>query len=175
MYCDISVTCPAQEIAPDLTDAGITGAGYVFNSPEDQRDIKTQRQAIWDLVKNLGSHLLREGVNLTKISLPVRVFEPRSFLQRLTDNWAYIPLLEQAAAAADPADRMRLVVSTIVTIKFNALHSALLAYDTAACVLALGRSSHIIDLCMQGCLCHWRTQKADIHTEALQSHPWGDL
>ena len=53
---------------------------------------------------------LREGVNLTRITLPIRVFEPRSFLQRLTDNWAYVHLLEQAADAADPAERLRYLV-----------------------------------------------------------------
>ena len=72
-----------------------------------------QRQAIWDLLKYLGTHVLREGINLTKISLPVKVFEPRSFLQRLTDNWAYIDLLEKAVNAADPVVRMQYVVSTL--------------------------------------------------------------
>ncbi|EIE27493.1 hypothetical protein COCSUDRAFT_21423 [Coccomyxa subellipsoidea C-169] len=73
-----------------------------------------QRQAIWDLLKNLGSHLLREGVNLTKVSLPVKVFEPRSFLQRITDNWAYIDLLEKAVDATDPIKRMQYVVGFVI-------------------------------------------------------------
>ena len=84
--------------------------GYVFNAPSDMQDIRMQRQAIWGLLRSLGSHILREGVNLTKITLPIRVFEPRSFLQRLTDNWAYVHLLEQAADAANPAERMRYLV-----------------------------------------------------------------
>lgn len=100
-----------QDVAEDFDDEKHAASdGYVFNSPADMQDIRMQRQAIWGLLKNLGSHILREGVNLTRITLPIKVFEPRSFLQRLTDNWAYVHLLEQAADVADPADRMRYLV-----------------------------------------------------------------
>lgn len=83
------------------------GEGYRFNSPIDKEQIKVQRQAIWDMLKHLGSHMLSQGINLTQISLPVAVFEPRSFLERITDNWAYLDLLDAAAEATDPADRLR--------------------------------------------------------------------
>jgi hypothetical protein len=42
----------------------------------------------------------RHGVNLTKVPLPVELCEPRTFLERLTDSWAYLDLLHAAAAAA---------------------------------------------------------------------------
>jgi hypothetical protein len=42
---------------------------------------------------------LRHGVNLTKVPLPVELCEARSFLERLTDSWAYMDLLHAAAAA----------------------------------------------------------------------------
>lgn len=99
-----------QEDSGELDES--TTDGYVFDSRADLEEITMQRQAIWDLLKNLGSHLLREGVNLTKVSLPVKVFEPRSFLQRITDNWAYIDLLEKAVDTTDPIKRMQYVVST---------------------------------------------------------------
>ena len=51
---------------------------------------------------------------MTSISLPVQVFEPRSFLERITDNWAYLDLLEAAADAEDPADRLRLIVGFVI-------------------------------------------------------------
>lgn len=41
----------------------------------------------------------RNGVNLTKVALPVELCEPRSFLSRLTDSWAYLDLLHAAADA----------------------------------------------------------------------------
>jgi hypothetical protein len=31
--------------------------------------------------------MFKEGINLTKISLPVCLFEARSFLERMTTNW----------------------------------------------------------------------------------------
>lgn len=38
-------------------------------------------------LKHVGSNMFREGINLTKISLPVCLFEARSFLERMTTNW----------------------------------------------------------------------------------------
>ena len=67
-------------------------------------------QAIWELVKNLGAHLLRDGVNLTNVSLPVKVFEPRSFLERITDSFACLHLLDAAAETAYPVLRMQYLV-----------------------------------------------------------------
>ncbi len=66
-------------------------------------------------MKSLGAHLLRDGVNLTKVSLPVRVFEPRSFLERISDSFAYMHLLEAAAEAEDPVARMQYLVHTDAT------------------------------------------------------------
>ncbi|KAK9917018.1 hypothetical protein WJX75_000017 [Coccomyxa subellipsoidea] len=111
----ISPNIDALRIGEDLADLDDgTTDGYVFDSPADLEEIAMQRQAIWDLLKNLGSHLLREGVNLTKVSLPVKVFEPRSFLQRITDNWAYIDLLQKAVDATDPVTRMQYVVAFVI-------------------------------------------------------------
>ena len=55
--------------------------------------------------------MFREGINLTKISLPVCLFEARSFLERITTNWDYLDLLMAASNCADPADRMKHVVA----------------------------------------------------------------
>jgi hypothetical protein len=44
---------------------------------------------------------------LTAISLPVKLFEPRSFLERLTDNWAHIDYLTRAAVQTDPVERLK--------------------------------------------------------------------
>ena len=88
---------------------GRASPGLISNRTAHAQWLPTA-QAIWDLVKSLGAHLLRDGVNLTKVSLPVRVFEPRSFLERLTDSFAYLHLLEAAADAADPVARMQYLV-----------------------------------------------------------------
>jgi hypothetical protein len=51
----------------------------------------------WELVKQVGSSLL-EGRDLVSVSLPVKLFETRSFLQRLADGWRYCPFYLNRAA-----------------------------------------------------------------------------
>ncbi|PNH08715.1 Oxysterol-binding protein 9, partial [Tetrabaena socialis] len=100
----IVVQAEAEQQAdePDVQGQG----GYRFDTPEHQQQLKEQR---------VGSHLFKEGVNLTKISLPVCLFEPRSFLERLTTNWEYNSLLVAAANCTDPVDRLRYVVAFAVS------------------------------------------------------------
>ena len=53
----------AADHLPDWgTQAGASTSGYKFVSERDRQDIQIQRQAIWDLLKSLGSHLLKDGV-----------------------------------------------------------------------------------------------------------------
>ena len=53
----------AADHLPDWgTQAEASTSGYRFVSERDRQDIQTQRQAIWDLLKSLGSHLLKDGV-----------------------------------------------------------------------------------------------------------------
>lgn len=68
----------------------------------------------WELVKQVGSSLL-EGRDLVSVSLPVKLFEPRSFLQRLADGWLYCPTyLNKAAEIQDPLERFKLVIAFAV-------------------------------------------------------------
>jgi Oxysterol-binding protein len=70
---------------------------------------------VTDLIKRLGSNIL-EGKSVINISLPVRIFEPRSFLQRITDVWCYAPLyLTQAAREEDPVERMKYAVTFLIS------------------------------------------------------------
>jgi len=50
-----------------------------------------------DLIKSFGKNLLA-AKNLTAVTLPVVVFEPRSYLQRLADGWWGAPHFLQKAA-----------------------------------------------------------------------------
>jgi hypothetical protein len=63
----------------------------------------------------VGANVFKDGVNLTKISMPVQLFEKRSFLERLSANWDYLDLLMAAANTADPVDRMKYVVGFAVS------------------------------------------------------------
>lgn len=46
-------------------------------------------RVITDLVKQIGRQLLAGKLNLINVSLPVKIFEPRSYLEKLADVWVY--------------------------------------------------------------------------------------
>ena len=100
----------------ELSEEEVSGeGGWKFDTPEDKAQLKAQRQQLWQWIKGVGANILHAGIpNLTKISLPVCLFEARSFLERITTNWDVIDLLVAAANSADPADRMKLVVAFAV-------------------------------------------------------------
>ncbi|KDD75842.1 oxysterol-binding protein [Helicosporidium sp. ATCC 50920] len=85
--------------------------GYGYESAEEQKAIAAQRSAIWAWIRGLGLHLLKDGLSLTTVSMPVTLFEARSWTQRVCDNWSYLHLLELAAQETDAASRLRLVVA----------------------------------------------------------------
>ena len=45
---------------------------------------------IWSLIKAMGTNLF-EGKSLLNVSLPVTLFEPRSFLESITEIWSFLP------------------------------------------------------------------------------------
>jgi len=69
-------------------------------------------------MKRAGKQLL-EGKNMVGLSLPVKIFEPRSTLTRLTDIWgtAY-EYLNKAAEIGDPVERIKI----IITMAISGLH-----------------------------------------------------
>ena len=49
-----------------------------------------------------------EGKNIVGVSLPVRIFEPRSTLERITDWWCTAPIyLTRASQSTDHLERFR--------------------------------------------------------------------
>jgi hypothetical protein len=52
-----------------------------------------------------------EGKTVVGVSLPVRIFEPRSTLERMVDFWSTAPVyLTRAAETDDPVERMKNVI-----------------------------------------------------------------
>ena len=47
------------------------------------------RRAIVEVAKEAGKKLLTGNFNLINLSMPVKMSEPRSYLQKLTDVWVY--------------------------------------------------------------------------------------
>lgn len=89
--------------------------GYRYNKPEERQLLERQKKVIWTWLKKVGRNLISEGVNLTKVSLPVELFESKSFLERVCDSWSYLDLLERAADSPDPVERMRCLIAFAVS------------------------------------------------------------
>ena len=59
----------------------------------------------------LGKKLLSGNLNLINVSMPVKLFEPRSYLEKMTDVWVYPGYLRLAAGAPNPVQRMEHVMT----------------------------------------------------------------
>jgi hypothetical protein len=55
---------------------------------------------------------LFKGLTITHISLPIKIFEPRSAIQRIVDMSSFATkFLNKAAEIDDPLERFKLVIS----------------------------------------------------------------
>lgn len=67
-----------------------------------------------ELLKSIGKTLL-QGKSLVSISIPCRIFEPRTALQRILDCCGFkCAYLTKAAKCPDPVERMKYVITSIV-------------------------------------------------------------
>merc|ERR1719337_841133 len=70
---------------------------------------ETEGVNLWNLLcKNIGK-------DLSKISMPVTLNEPLSTLQRLCEELEYSDLLNTAATASDPVERMTYVAAFAIS------------------------------------------------------------
>ncbi|XP_034109425.1 oxysterol-binding protein-related protein 2 isoform X1 [Drosophila sulfurigaster albostrigata] len=71
--------------------------------------ISRKKISVWSILKNCI------GKDLSKITMPVVLNEPLSFLQRLCEYMEYAEILTQAAHQDNPADRMKCVAAFAVS------------------------------------------------------------
>lgn len=71
---------------------------YGFEYPEngglictDQEMLDKQKGVLSHVVKQLAVNLLK-GLSISHISLPIKIFEPRSSIQRICDLWTFAPV-----------------------------------------------------------------------------------
>jgi len=84
----------------------------------DPEILKNQKGLISEVLQSLFKSIA-EGRGVVGVSLPIRVFEARSLIERLCDIWSYIPnYLIPAAQISDPVERVKKVVSMCM----SALH-----------------------------------------------------
>jgi len=87
-------------------DGGLTCVDYA--------QLESQKGVMTHLIKSFGANLI-QGKSVVNVSLPVRIFEPRSFLQRIPDAWCYAPIfLTKAAFAELPLQRFLHVITFMV-------------------------------------------------------------
>ncbi|KAF1321228.1 Oxysterol binding family protein, partial [Globisporangium splendens] len=80
----------------------------------DKEVAKKQGGVLKDVIKSAGAKIL-EGKSAVSLSLPVRIFEPRTNLERITDMFLYAPtFLNMAAEQTDPAERLKYVVAFVI-------------------------------------------------------------
>mmetsp|Transcript_29650 Transcript_29650/g.41327 ORF Transcript_29650/g.41327 Transcript_29650/m.41327 type:complete len:378 (-) Transcript_29650:171-1304(-) len=77
--------------------------------------LSLNRTVVTHLIKSMGKNIM-EGKSIINISLPATIFEPRSFLQRMTDHWAFAPLyINKAAMAKDPVERFKWIITFVIS------------------------------------------------------------
>ena len=65
-----------------------------------------------DMIKNLGTNIM-SGKKITGLSLPVRIFEPRSTIERIADAFHYLPHFLERAVKGDTQERIKCLLSAI--------------------------------------------------------------
>lgn len=78
----------------------------------DKEILNNQKGIVTEVLKRLAQSIA-EGRGVIGVSLPVRIFEPRSLLERICDWWTFIPnyVLPVAQQTFPPIDRMKAVIS----------------------------------------------------------------
>lgn len=78
----------------------------------NEEAMERQKGVFASIVREFAKSFFK-GQGISHISLPVKMFEPRSTLQRVVDCLSYAPLyLKRAAETDDPLERMKLTICT---------------------------------------------------------------
>jgi len=82
---------------------------------QDEQAVQEQRGVVWDLIKQLGQSIT-QGISLTRITIPIYIADPRSYLEMVADGWCYGPhFLNKAVESNDPVERMKYVISFAIS------------------------------------------------------------
>lgn len=77
----------------------------------DKAALAQQNGLLTDIIKQTMATVMA-GKPIASVSLPVRIFEPRSSIQRIADLWSGAPLyLSKAASSTDPVERLMNVIA----------------------------------------------------------------
>ena len=80
----------------------------------DEEAMNQQKGVLKDVVKALAKNFLK-GRGISHMSLPVRMFEPKSTTQRVVDIFSFGPVyLKKAAKLDDPLERFKHVIAVSI-------------------------------------------------------------
>ena len=81
----------------------------------DKVMLEKSKGVISYVIKQIAKNIF-SGLGVVAISLPVRIFEPRSALERVLDGFSFAPkYLNEACRRKDPIDRMKSVIAFAVS------------------------------------------------------------
>ena len=81
----------------------------------DQEALDKQKGVLSHVVKQLAVNMLK-GLSISHISLPIKIFEPRSSIQRICDLWTFAPnYLKKAAETDDHLERLKCVIAFTIS------------------------------------------------------------
>jgi oxysterol-binding protein-related protein 8 len=96
------------------TDKNSQLAGYIV-LPEgglqcvDERILENQRGVIMDVIAQVTACLLK-GKGLVGLSLPIRLFEPRSTLERMLDRWSFLEVFLRDVSSLNSLEKFKKVI-----------------------------------------------------------------
>jgi len=80
----------------------------------DEEAMERQKGVLKDVVKEFAKNFIR-GLGISHMSLPVRMFEPRSTIQRVADYFCFAPIfLKRASKCTDKLERFKNVISYFI-------------------------------------------------------------
>ncbi|KAJ6230325.1 oxysterol-binding protein [Anaeramoeba flamelloides] len=87
--------------------------------------IKKQRKIVFEIIKNIAGNIFKSERDLCSITMPVGIFEPRSYLHRLVDIFQFCPIFFKVAAQEkDPLERLKLVICCVILGLHNTVAQA---------------------------------------------------
>ncbi|KAI5632018.1 oxysterol-binding protein domain-containing protein [Phthorimaea operculella] len=87
-----------------------------FYTEDPNRDVGVAGEVVEEIAEENKSLLwflmkqVRPGMDLSKVVLPTFILEPRSFLDKLSDNYYHADILANVSALQDPYDRFKTVL-----------------------------------------------------------------
>jgi hypothetical protein len=81
----------------------------------DEEQLEKQKGILSHVIKQLAVNMLK-GLSMSHTSLPIRIFEPRSTIQRICDLFTFSSkYLKDAAMNKDPLERLKLTITFMIS------------------------------------------------------------